>query len=177
MSLKNIKSNTQAQKGFTIVELLIVVVVIAILAAITIVSYNGITNRANASAAASTAAALQKKAELFASDGPTGSYPAKLSDLTGATIQNTSSSVATPSNTYYVATGTIKTTAVTTAPDSSNGKDTVQYIPCGTYSSGSTSAALLTTVAGAQIKWWDFSKSTLTTISLGNTATGCATAA
>jgi prepilin-type N-terminal cleavage/methylation domain-containing protein len=35
-------------EGFTIVELLIVVVVIAILAAITIVSYNGITNRANA---------------------------------------------------------------------------------------------------------------------------------
>lgn len=34
------------QKGFTIVELLIVVVVIAILAAITIVSYNGISNRA-----------------------------------------------------------------------------------------------------------------------------------
>lgn len=34
-------------QGFTIVELLIVVVVIAILAAITIVSYNGITNRAN----------------------------------------------------------------------------------------------------------------------------------
>lgn len=33
-------------KGFTIVELLIVIVVIAILAAITIVSYNGITARA-----------------------------------------------------------------------------------------------------------------------------------
>ena len=33
--------------GFTIVELLIVIVVIAILAAITIVAYNGIQNRAN----------------------------------------------------------------------------------------------------------------------------------
>jgi len=38
------------QKGFTIVELLIVVVVIAILAAITIVSFNGIQNRAYDSA-------------------------------------------------------------------------------------------------------------------------------
>lgn len=38
------------QNGFTIVELLIVVVVIAILAAITIVSYNGITNQAKNSA-------------------------------------------------------------------------------------------------------------------------------
>ena len=36
--------------GFTIVELLIVVVVIAILAAVTIVSYNGITKQANISA-------------------------------------------------------------------------------------------------------------------------------
>jgi prepilin-type N-terminal cleavage/methylation domain-containing protein len=40
----------QKTAGFTIVELLIVVVVIAILAAITIVSYNGITARANESA-------------------------------------------------------------------------------------------------------------------------------
>lgn len=37
-------------KGFTIVELLIVVVVIAILAAITVVSYNGITAQAEDSA-------------------------------------------------------------------------------------------------------------------------------
>ena len=35
------------QKGFTIVELLIVIVVIGILAAITIVAYNGIQNRTN----------------------------------------------------------------------------------------------------------------------------------
>lgn len=35
------------QKGFTIVELLIVIVVIGILAAITIVAFNGVQNRAN----------------------------------------------------------------------------------------------------------------------------------
>lgn len=39
--------NIHRREGFTIVELLIVIVVIAILAAISIVSYTGIQQRAN----------------------------------------------------------------------------------------------------------------------------------
>lgn len=50
--------------GFTIVELLIVVVVIAILAAITIVAYNGVTNKAKDSARASELAQWKKKSEI-----------------------------------------------------------------------------------------------------------------
>ena len=57
---------TQRNGGFTIVELLIVVVVIAILTAITIVSYNGITQRANASSAQSTASQVAKKVLAYA---------------------------------------------------------------------------------------------------------------
>lgn len=61
------------QRGFTIVELLIVIVVIAILAAITIVAYNGVTSRANDSARQADANALMKKIEMrFAESGEYG---------------------------------------------------------------------------------------------------------
>ena len=53
------------QTGFTIVELLIVVVVIAILAAITIVSYNGITERSRMSVAQSFAGQIQRGPEAI----------------------------------------------------------------------------------------------------------------
>lgn len=51
--------------GFTIVELLIVIVVIAILAAITIVSYNGVTQRSQAAAVASDLRATFKGFMLY----------------------------------------------------------------------------------------------------------------
>ncbi len=60
------QQTTLHRSGFTIVELLIVVVVIAILAAITIVAYNGIQNRAKASAAQATAKQAYTKIQSFA---------------------------------------------------------------------------------------------------------------
>ena len=56
------------QKGFTIVELLIVIVVIAILAAITIVSYNGIQNRAKNQQVVTAVAAYYKALQSYAVD-------------------------------------------------------------------------------------------------------------
>lgn len=55
------RSHTKTQTGFTIVELLIVVVVIAILAAITVVAYNGIRQRAETSARHAELSQLQRK--------------------------------------------------------------------------------------------------------------------
>lgn len=64
---------TKTKSGFTIVELLIVIVVIAILAAISIVAYNGIQNRANNNARASTVATYVKAMQLYAAEN--GEYP------------------------------------------------------------------------------------------------------
>ncbi len=61
-------------RGFTIVELLIVIVVIGILAAITIVAFNGIQQRAANTKTTSAAAAWIKGVQLYYHD-KNGEYP------------------------------------------------------------------------------------------------------
>lgn len=61
--------------GFTIVELLIVIVVIGVLAAISIVAYNGISNKANDAAVQSDLSNLAKQISMFKAENgvlPTG---------------------------------------------------------------------------------------------------------
>lgn len=59
------KSNKQVSPAFTIVELLIVIVIIGILAAITIVSYTGITNRANQATLQADLSNASKKIKMY----------------------------------------------------------------------------------------------------------------
>ena len=66
-----VKINTKT--GFTIVELLIVIVVIGILAAITIVAFNGVQARAKDSTRSNDLTAIQKALELYKTDN--GTYP------------------------------------------------------------------------------------------------------
>ena len=65
-------------KGFTIVELLIVIVVIAILAAISIVAYRGIQDRAHNTTVQSDLRNVASKIELYRAENAT--YPRNLSD-------------------------------------------------------------------------------------------------
>ena len=63
----------KAKSGFTIVELLIVIVVIAILAAISVVAYTGVQNRAHDSRRVNDLKAIVKALELYKIDN--GRYP------------------------------------------------------------------------------------------------------
>jgi len=69
-----------SRRGFTIVELLIVIVVIGILAAITIVAFNGVQNKAKQSSAQSALAQASKKIAAYAALN-TDQLPADTSEL------------------------------------------------------------------------------------------------
>lgn len=60
------KTESNKRRGFTIVELLIVIVVIGILAAITIVAYNGVQARAKATAVVSGIKSVEKAFRILA---------------------------------------------------------------------------------------------------------------
>jgi len=69
--------------GFTIVELLVVIVVIAILAAITIVSYTGISSRANISSLQSDLTNAVTQLKLDQVNSSSGAFPATLALANG----------------------------------------------------------------------------------------------
>ena len=76
----------KSNKGFTIVELLIVIVVIGILAALVITTYAGIQSKARNSKRSSDVAAVQTQLEAFYSQN--GYYPS-LTDLNSKTWRAT----------------------------------------------------------------------------------------
>ena len=88
--LKNFKANRLSNQkqnrhtGFTIVELLIVIVVIGILAAISIVAYNGIQSRARTTSVYADLTNIRKKLEIYNVDH--GQYPQSTTDLEDADL-------------------------------------------------------------------------------------------
>lgn len=117
MTLENIRK-MKDERGFTIVELLIVIVVIAILAAIVIVAFNGVQNNAKTQSSKATASAVQKKIESY--NAETGSYPTdttytnfttSLNSKTSSTLQGSGVTLATPSNANTTSAGVFRCTA------------------------------------------------------------------
>lgn len=100
-------------RGFTIVELLIVVVVIGILGAITIVSYTGIQNRAHDTAVESDIANLVKIIHIYEVDN--GQFPTAGSKLaqpnstlfTGINFKPSKSSYNTSTDNLFYCKGTV----------------------------------------------------------------------
>jgi prepilin-type N-terminal cleavage/methylation domain-containing protein len=141
------------QSGFTIVELLIVIVVIGILAAITIVAYSGITNRANSTKSQTSAANSQKVAEAINAD--TGSYPS-----TAAAFATGSLSTKLPSGITMGSTGFGTPTVLTAA----NGLTTVTWDCLGAYCTA--------TNAGGRIGYWNFTTPGINYVYVGSATSG-----
>jgi len=120
----------QKQSGFTIVELLIVIVVIGILAAITIVAFNGIRSRAVTAAINADLASTSKAIKLYQADN-SDNYPTSLAQLNGGSGVRGSNG-----NVYgYVADNTAspKTFSLTVMNDTSTPRSVNQN---GVYSDG-----------------------------------------
>ena len=150
MVLSKLKDRRKTN-GFTLVELLIVIVVIAILAAITIVSYGNISARAKTTQGSTAAANLVKVAEAMNADN--SSYPSLASALqAGSTSTKLPSSItivkpytATPSTATAISSVFATGTAVfNSAPSDGN---TVAVLPV-------CSAAGAT--QGGAVFWYDF---------------------
>ncbi len=147
----------ETERGFTIVELLIVVVVIAILAAITVVLYTGISQRAKTSRSLSTTEQVRSKAAVW--NSLLNSYP----DL----AQLRTNSLAPPNiDTAGGAAGPIE--AKLSSPGVAMGAtidevradngNTVYYAPCWDG----------TRFSGANISYWNYSTNSAVNMVTGN---------
>lgn len=151
--------NRKKERGFTIVELLVVIVVIGVLAAITIVSYTGVTSRANTSTGQSNAGNVSTKASIFAADGPTGTWPTTYGSLKGADAASL----------YYVplpvdftiASGNKPMDYPTYGRVASLGltNDSIDFYLCGTTGAAGSPAnyTAITVPTGVKIGYWNFS--------------------
>ncbi len=148
MSLKNTN-----QQGFTIVELLIVIVVIAILAAISIVAFTGVQQRGRDSGRASDINSISKALTAYTAQGSSdggGDWPASAA---GTSVLGTFSTATVDATTL----GKINAAA----PDASN-KDRYGYTPL---CSGTP-----LTPSGARLQYFKEQNNTVVTVNVGTGA-------
>lgn len=134
--------HNKSKSGFTIIELLIVIVIIGILAAIMVVSYSGVTQRANNSTAEDAANMVARKLESFKSE--TGAYAYDVSSLTSA-----------HGKPYHIDATTVTFDLATTQPTTPK---TVKILRCGT-TPNATQANISSTnnnIRGARVYYWTY---------------------
>jgi prepilin-type N-terminal cleavage/methylation domain-containing protein len=128
--------------GFTIIELIIVIVIIGILASITLISYSGVTQRTNNAAAEQ--AARSAVGEIEAYNAATGSFPYDISLLTSDSSAE-----------YYIAPTVATFTLSSTQPASTI---EVKYIKCG--KTPNTIQSDISTdnsnITGARVYYWTY---------------------
>ena len=132
----NGKNTRLLSRGFTIVELLIVIVVIGVLATITLISYNGITARAKTTQALSNVKSVQNVVEMY--NAQYGHYPDKVASFSTALPKL-------PANITLLTNGTTLSAA--------NGANSVLWKYDGAVG----------TSTGGTIQYWDFSKNNVST--------------
>ncbi|MDR7856123.1 type II secretion system protein [Tissierella sp.] len=71
------------KKGFTLVELLAVIAILGILAAIAVPKFNDVTDNAKKTAAVAEHKVIVSAFQMFQAASPSGSLPAKKADLVG----------------------------------------------------------------------------------------------
>lgn len=158
--------NRRQHTGFTIVELLIVIIVVAILATLTVVAFNGVQSRGKTSTSSANANLIAKKAALF--NSVNSSYPSycQFATNTMAPTGTTPTSGTGPgtcvaggaavSSEVRLENVNMLTPAAMTATISVNGT-VIQYKRC--------------TTNGAQVTYHDFSVPTSVTKNIGDVST------
>ena len=148
------KSKTQL--GFTVIEILVVMVILAILFTATNVAYRSVQARSRSSTASSTAAMVTKKAEAWYS--ALGTYPSYVQLSTGK-INVADSTLTGPAESRITDAASILLNAATAEP--TNEKQ-VAYKAC--------------TAGGAQVEWYDAMTNTVkfTGVGGGSSTAACA---
>src|SRR5664279_1832240 len=88
-----IQAARENESGFTLVELLIVIVILGVLAGIVVFSVSGITGRGTTAACKSDIKSVQVASAAFYAASPTGTYAATLAALSPGFLQSVPTTV------------------------------------------------------------------------------------
>ena len=137
-------------KGFTIVELIIVTVVIGILATIAIVSYSGTQKKAYDTSVQTDLEQMADQFDIFRTRSATDAYPASQTDLESLDINITESAYSTSVavNVYACVSADFKSFAIVSQSKSgnilkiTNTSDTSAFTPTSSFTLASTCSSL-----------------------------------